>query len=415
MKLLKTLFITLSLLAAQASYATQDCSQFGDQLSDQNPSATPAPTVVLNSLSVTDQYAKHLVSRLHCENVKKIEVYHVGKKSPEELIALIRLVTASGIRVDFKQTQIEEVEEILQKQTEKIAPTLSELALQIEYAADQSQHPETAKFRNTTSFKSELNSWVKHFFGVPHGISFMSYAKPRPLSQKAVEASVTATNVIVTSFVMVYALSAKQAMGEQVNIVLPVVVSAAFNLFFGYYQRGNSEFKGQGIEFDLENNQTMMNRKFFLLTSLIHSVIVREAIMAAAHVTSEGFTMGWDDALAAFSTSVKGLLGKSPIEMLIYRKSQTKSQWWTIGWMTAWGTFYASLQVLDMFQTGGAAKDLLFYFGSAGLVFEAYRYRSSVMQDIESIYNRLVPRWAKRKPASCKTILSPLRENDGSE
>ena len=105
---------------------------------------------------------------------------------------------------------------------------------------------------------------------------------------------------------------------------------------------GTSVYDPRDASFNFKENRFVMNRKFYIAVALIHSIIMREAIMASAHITDIGFTMGFTHFFAAIATSAKGLFGKAPIEMMIERGRRTHGKWWTIGVMAAWGSFYAS-------------------------------------------------------------------------
>ncbi len=359
--------------------------------------AESSSTVVLDSVSATDRYAIELVTRLKQGKVTSVELYHAGEDNPDELQALTHWLTVSGIRVYYHGVKKAELDEVLEEQNQKLSSGYLNLMTEVEYAAGSPTH------RSGFKLRQEILARIRHFFGVPKGISFLTYSQERPIKERLVEVGVAVTKTVVTSAVLIHSLAARKAMGEDVNMVLPVIVAAAFNLGFDYWQRGNSAFKGQGVDYDFMAGRPKMNRKFYLLTALVHSVFVREAIMASAHLTGAGFSMGWSDAWIALQTSLKGLLGKAPIEMLIEKGRRTHGPWWTIGWMTMWGSLYASLQILDMFQMGDVFRIALTVTGSAGLVYEIYKDRSAIYQGFTRLVN-----WIRGARArDCRSLLVP--------
>lgn len=365
--------------------------------------------IILDSMSATDEYGKKLSEDLKAKGVTVVELFHAGEDTPPELEGLIRWLAGEGILVKYKFVPREELDLLAEKQAQSVPNEILDLPTQILYSQSPADQLSPQALTQTRySLRKEIASRFKHLFGIPRGISFMSYVTQRPSKERLVEAGVAITKTVVTSLVMIHSLSAKQAMGHDVNIVLPVIVAAAFNLGFDYWQRGNSAFKGQGIDYNFDESKAVMNRKFYLLTAFVHSVIVREAIMAAAHITSNGFGMGWMDAWVALQTSAKGLLGKAPVEMFIERGRRTRGQWWAIGWMTAWGSFYASLQILDMFQMGNVFRATLTALGAIGLTYELYKDRSMIYQSVNRLFKRLT---GLTKNTDCKTLLSPKKTN----
>ncbi len=350
--------------------------------------------IVLDSLVATDSFAKKRIQDMKDADVKEVELYHVGDSTPSELDALARDFQTAGITVSYKQVTLAELEKVANEQSQKLAPVLPGIYDLIKY--------DGAPTTPVLPKSGELAARVRHFFGVPGGVSFMTYAQKRTTKEKLVEAGVAVGKATITSFVLYHSLMAQRLAGHEVNIALPIIVSVAFNLGFDYWQRGNSAFKGQGANFDFATNKPAMNRKFYLLVAFTHSLVVREAMMVAAHVTSHGFNMGWIMALMAVETSAKGLLGKSPIEMFIERGRRTHSKWWTIGLMTLWGTMYSSLQILDLFEAGAVFRTTLTVLGTAGLGMELYRERLWLLDKFRGAVARISGR---NRTKECETLL----------
>ncbi|MBI3557153.1 MAG: hypothetical protein HY074_12890 [Deltaproteobacteria bacterium] len=350
--------------------------------------------VVLDSLAGTDAFAQKRIQEMKDADVREVELYHVGDSTPKELDALARDFQTSGITVHYKKVTLAELDSIADAQSQKISPMLPGIYDLIKYDGA----PETPVLPKG----SELAARIRHLFGVPGGISFMTYAQKRTVKEKLVEAGVAVAKASITSLVLYHSLMAQRLQGHDVNVALPIIVSVAFNLGFDYWQRGNSAFKGQGSNYDFATGKPAMNRKFYLLVAFLHSLVVREAMMVAAHITSHGFTMGWLGAMLAVETSAKGLLGKSPIEMFIERGRRTHSKWWTIGLMTLWGTMYSSLQILDLFEAGQVFRTTLTVLGTVGLGMELYRERAWLLEKFRGAVAYVTGR---NRTKECETLL----------
>jgi hypothetical protein len=371
--------------------------------------AAPAPApVVLDSVEHADTYARKLVADIKANpNVKGIELYHVGNEPPPETEVILRWLNKEGIPARFHKIDPKELDRMLDEQSKtsaELAPTLYQLIRYENEGPAAANSPETKQEKLKLADRvREIKARINHFFGVPGGVSFLVYKIKRSVAEKLVEAGVGFSKVAVTSVVMYQAIKAKELSGADMNMVLPLAVSAAYSLVFDYWQRGNNAFKGQGVNYDFREGKYVMNRKFYLMVAFLHSLIVRESIMAAAHWTGAGFTMGWHDAFAAFCTSMTGLLGKAPFEMAITRGQKTHGKWWTIGWMTAWSTFYASLQILDLFQVGPVFRMAFTGLGITGLGVELYKDRFAIVRSFRQATDWILRR---RRMERCETLLA---------
>src|SRR4051812_13884205 len=65
-------------------------------------------TVVLDSLSSTDDYAREQIAKIKAAKgkVSAIELYHVGDENPPELQALARWFAAEGITVKYQKISL---------------------------------------------------------------------------------------------------------------------------------------------------------------------------------------------------------------------------------------------------------------------------------------------------------------------
>lgn len=353
------------------------------------------------------------------ERIVAVELFHVGHGVPEELKALVAALHAEGI--DEVKTVTMTPEELdFALNNDRINTAQNEVwkaARLLRYEAGAKDSEASARKRFLARAK-QLRDGIKHFFGVPKGVTFAMYKKAMSLKERAltehfVEGGVAAAKVAFTAQVIYHSVLARSlAIDAQLNAPLSMAVGAAFGFFFDYFQRSNGDFKGQGSNFNFGKARFDMNLKFYFFSAFLHSFIMRELMMAAAHITDAGFTMGWDDFIRAMGTSAMGLMGRVPVEMWIQKARAKHGKWWGIGVMTAWGIAYSALQAVDMFNVetvmgmhvGQLFRYTLLALGTTGLGITLYRERDALFEWMRNVRLRVTGQAAAMK-ASCETLL----------
>lgn len=379
--------------------------------------AVSAPKeVTVDSISAAYKLAKSEVAafRAQGEQLGAVELYHVGASVPEELKALAAMLRAEGVQ-DVKTVTMTpaELDYALSSDRFKSAENDTWKAAKLLRYELGAKDRETAARKRFVARARQLRDGMRHLFGIPKGVTFAMYLNKRALGEHLVEGGVAAAKVLFTAQVIYHSVLARSlAIDAQLNAPLSMAVGAAFGFFFDYFQRGNGDFKGQGMNFNFAKARFDMNLKFYFFTAFMHSFIMRELMMAAAHMTDAGFTMGWNDFFRALGTTSMGLMGRVPVEMWIQKARARHGKWWSIGVMTAWGIAYSALQAVDMFSVqsvmglhvGEFFRYTLMALGTTGLGITLYRERDALFDWIKNVRLRVTGQAAEIR-AACETLL----------
>ncbi len=431
--------------------------------------AQEAPTTILHTTGQGDQHAEALEAELDQTGSRRLVILHSGEGIPQSLQALLDRLSAprsflekvpeherlpnpehgwiqrwlyqppkyrrvtEQVDIYFIHVPQDDLEGAWARLTDSsldwmeqsvhalkyasVAETQGEAAAEAQ-AIEESTKPEIHEAERLGLMR-EMGARFRHGLGIPRGANWSLYRVPRTRMEKLAEGGIAAVKSVINGAIVYGTLLAHPAGGNPVAPVLPAFVAAGWNYFFDYYQRGNFDFRTHGTEFDPVTSRAVAARRFYLFTSFVHSVAVRQSIMGTSHITNDGFNMGWHEAQTALITSAKGTVGKAPIELLIKRYLTNKKVWKRIGVMTLWGLFYSSLQVWDMYGVGYIARPMLWALASGGLIYEVARDYKTLWAGIkrfgQSLARLFVSTEKSRSEVHCKTLLIPLANNPKGE
>jgi hypothetical protein len=383
---------------------------------DDHPTRPEA--VFVDGVYQAENYAKQTIEELKAQNLRidRVELWHVGDEDPEELQAMVRWFKSEHAYVDYKRVSLAEVDKIIAERNDAIAPMLPKLYEVIRYESQAAGGAPLPPLTDQSLLRQKLSeSWasIRHALGIARGISWAKYRLVhRSTGRWAADIGSAAVRVAITSIVLYRSLVNQALHGEQISYVLPILVSGAFTAFFAVFQQENMKFLGQGRNFNFEKNNFDSNRKFQTLWSFIHSFVVRQAIMTAAHVTLVAstfhFSLEWHHVLIALGTSAKGLLIRIPIEIPLNRfrhDYKATNPWLVTSVINGWGIFYACLQIMDSFSTSDAFKMTSWIIAGAATGFEVYVNRDRIGAFIMRLVRKIDRVTANEKPKPCETLL----------
>lgn len=347
------------------------------------------------------------------EAITEVVIEHYGQENPPELAALMERFHAENIKVTFTAVSREQVDKLVAiASSTRDADAIEAMRLIRYHATKPADSDEQARltFRQK---RAELWATIRHTLGTPKGVTLMAYKINRTINERAVELTSATVRTLLASVVAYQTLTWKNLETHNLNVPLGVATTAAFTFAFAYWERGGRAFKGQGITYDFSNRNFISSRSCFLLFAFIDSVIMRQSIMIASHLTDHGFTATWDMATAALVTSAVGLIGKGPMEMWIKSLGVKHGKWHEIAVGTAWGLFYSSfLQLAAQFQlsriagydVGDLFRLTLGTFGGAGLIYELFVRNPGQSKEVAT----RIMNWARgiETRSTCQTILT---------
>jgi hypothetical protein len=134
-------------------------------------------SVVLDSLSSTDVFAKARILEMQKAGAKEVELYHVGNETPIELEALARWFQIAGIQVHYKKVTLIELDAQVAEHElmpfrvldaclhlyagEKMSPDEVETALASVFPGASREQTHTWAFRFTDRFTQSIYKWVQ--------------------------------------------------------------------------------------------------------------------------------------------------------------------------------------------------------------------------------------------------------------
>lgn len=293
-------------------------------------------------------YQKHLDDPRR--PIRSIEVSRVDSADHPELAGALVWLRSAGysVRVDKKSP------EQIETEVAALADHTDKELLRLVSGLDHSL-PRITRL----SLRERAMQQIRYQLGIVRGMSVIHFqlAAARTPAEKAVEAGAGVTIASVASYCVFKTVRGMQLAGQAVSTWLPMVVTVAEKLFFQYYGRSTSAFFGQGLSFDFNTNRFEKNKLFFVLSTFMNSLFLRELMMMTTHTQIDlaewtvQFGVTWGAIVAAAGSSVRGLFSKFSLQLGIEKlREQLKNRpWLTLGILVAWNAAWAVVQVGDLY------------------------------------------------------------------
>lgn len=409
-----------------------------------------ARAVLLDTVGVSDQFAKQYVAELEEAGVKEVDLYHTGEEIPEELRVLAGWITSTRIeevadlseeakpgasiivkkqiKVIFHRVSSEEYARRLDQVTEQVAPRLSRLVYDVEYfgaftpqAVEENwfKYAEQPQFERT--FKKEMSAQIRNWLGIRPGLRWLYYKVKKGTQRRKLEMRLSLARAPIHGGVMYLSLASQMENGRSPAFALPIAVNGLTNFLLDYHSGGNSDFMGQGNHYDFIDARPSDSVAFFGIVQLIHSIILRQLNAFAAH----GADTTWSDVGDAAQTTALGWVTKLYPERFakwmrnraeakvdeqgqpVSEKERVKRERQEILWFQFWRTLYPSLNLATQFGQGGywgwpkkALQVGALVFGVAETVKRRKELNFAITRDYRKITGQF-------DVSDCRTLLVP--------